>query len=139
MTSISSLVPVVRRISRTIAPTVRAPVDREDLFQEGVVGLLEAASRDEVLERVALLGEPMARERGLEWRVDIPERCPLIWGDRTRLQQVALNLVSNAVKFTETGEIVVYDDATLTEKARIKDLNTPTGKFNVNNTVKDIY
>jgi nitrite reductase (NO-forming)/hydroxylamine reductase len=39
----------------------------------------------------------------------------------------------------ETGEIVVYDDATLTEKTRIKDLITPTGKFNVFNTVNDIY
>lgn len=45
MTSISSLVPIVQRISRTIAPTIRSPVDREDLFQEGVVGLLEAATR----------------------------------------------------------------------------------------------
>ncbi len=47
MTSISSLVPVVKRISRSIAPTVRSEVDREDMFQEGVVGLLEAATRYE--------------------------------------------------------------------------------------------
>ena len=39
----------------------------------------------------------------------------------------------------ETGEIVIYDDATLEEKARIPDLITPTGKFNVFNTVNDIY
>lgn len=39
----------------------------------------------------------------------------------------------------ETGEIVVYDDETLEEKARIEDLITPTGKFNVYNTVNDIY
>lgn len=39
----------------------------------------------------------------------------------------------------ETGEIVIYDDATLEEKARIPDLITPTGKFNVYNTVNDIY
>jgi nitrite reductase (NO-forming) / hydroxylamine reductase len=39
----------------------------------------------------------------------------------------------------KTGEIVVYDDATLEEVARIKDLVTPTGKFNVYNTVHDIY
>ncbi|MBL6969003.1 MAG: hypothetical protein ISR71_02125, partial [Gammaproteobacteria bacterium] len=30
-----------------------------------------------------------------------------------------------------TGEIVVYDADTLEEKARIKGLTTPTGKFNV--------
>jgi nitrite reductase (NO-forming)/hydroxylamine reductase len=39
----------------------------------------------------------------------------------------------------KTGEIVVYDDATLEEIARIPDLVTPTGKFNVYNTVYDIY
>jgi nitrite reductase (NO-forming)/hydroxylamine reductase len=39
----------------------------------------------------------------------------------------------------ETGEIVVYDDKTLEEVARIPDLVTPTGKFNVYNTVHDIY
>jgi len=39
----------------------------------------------------------------------------------------------------QTGEIVVYNDATLEEVKRIKDLITPTGKFNVYNTVHDIY
>ena len=39
----------------------------------------------------------------------------------------------------QTGEIVVYNDATLEEVTRIKDLITPTGKFNVYNTVNDIY
>ena len=37
------------------------------------------------------------------------------------------------------NEIVIYDDATLEEKARIPDLITPTGKFNVYNTVNDEY
>ena len=39
----------------------------------------------------------------------------------------------------KTGEIVIYDDATLEEIARIPDLVTPTGKFNVYNTMNDIY
>ncbi|MBV6393701.1 MAG: hypothetical protein KPEEDBHJ_02943 [Anaerolineales bacterium] len=39
----------------------------------------------------------------------------------------------------KTGEIVVYNDETLEEITRIKDLITPTGKFNVYNTVHDIY
>ena len=39
------------------------------------------------------------------------------------------------------SEVVVYDDRTLKEKARLRDprLVTPTGKFNVYNTVRDIY
>ena len=37
------------------------------------------------------------------------------------------------------GEVVVIDDKTLTVKKRITGLHTPTGKFNVYNTMKDIY
>lgn len=39
----------------------------------------------------------------------------------------------------QVGEIVVYDDKTLEEVARIPNLVTPTGKFNVYNTVNDVY
>ena len=53
--------------------------------------------------------------------------------------EVWVSLWGDASKPGETGEIVIYDDATLEEKARITDLITPTGKFNVHNTVNDIY
>lgn len=53
--------------------------------------------------------------------------------------EVWVSLWGAADKPGQTGEIVVYDDKTLEEKARIKDLITPTGKFNVYNTVNDIY
>ncbi len=53
--------------------------------------------------------------------------------------QVWVSLWGDASKPGETGEIVIYDDATLEEVARIPDLVTPTGKFNVHNTVNDIY
>jgi len=53
--------------------------------------------------------------------------------------QVWVSVWGDASKAGETGEIVIYDDVTLEEVARIPDLVTPTGKFNVNNTVNDIY
>jgi len=61
----------------------------------------------EVFEVVTLVGEHMARDKGLAWRVEIPPDLPKVWGDRTRLRQVALNLVSNAIKFTERGEVTL--------------------------------
>ncbi|HWQ14035.1 MAG TPA: cytochrome D1 domain-containing protein [Roseiflexaceae bacterium] len=53
--------------------------------------------------------------------------------------EVWVSIWGDASKPGQTGEIVIYDDATLTEKTRIKDMITPTGKFNVFNTVFDIY
>lgn len=53
--------------------------------------------------------------------------------------QVWVSVWGDASKPGETGEIVIYDDATLEELARIPNLVTPTGKFNVFNTVNDFY
>ncbi len=61
----------------------------------------------EVLEVVVAIGEQLAQAKGLGWRTEIPKDLPQIWGDRTRLRQVALNLVNNAIKFTARGEIVL--------------------------------
>lgn len=61
----------------------------------------------EVLETVVALGEQLAREKGLDWRAEIPDRLPKIRGDRARLRQVALNLLNNAVKFTARGRVTL--------------------------------
>lgn len=53
--------------------------------------------------------------------------------------QVWVSIWGNADVPGKVGEIVVYDDKTLAEIARIPNLITPTGKFNVHNTVGDIY
>ncbi len=55
---------------------------------------------------------PRAWEKGIELGCLIDEDVPAgIVGDAARLRQVLLNLVSNAVKFTEEGEVVVHVDA----------------------------
>jgi len=56
---------------------------------------------------VSLLGV-RARERSIELLADIPASVPeQVRGDPTRLRQVLTNLIGNAVKFTEQGEVVV--------------------------------
>jgi signal transduction histidine kinase len=58
--------------------------------------------------RQALAGmDSLARKKGLELRVELPETSPKVHASSRRLQQVLSNLVSNAINYTREGMITV--------------------------------
>jgi len=63
----------------------------------------------EVIEDVSSILAPEAINKGLELVCDIDPDIPhRIKGDAIRLRQVLNNLLSNAIRYTETGDISVY-------------------------------
>ncbi len=57
-------------------------------------------------ETVSLLG-PLAREKGLALRYETAPHLDAVTADRARVKQVLVNLVANALKFTEHGRVTV--------------------------------
>jgi two-component system sensor histidine kinase/response regulator len=85
-------------------------------IEAGKLDLEKADFRlDNVLENLSSVVNQKARDKNLEFLIAAPRDLPpLLVGDPLRLGQILINLVSNAVKFTERGEIVVK--VTLAEK-----------------------
>jgi PAS domain S-box-containing protein len=62
----------------------------------------------DLVEEVCTLLSSRAHSKGLELNCFLPSNLPLRWqGDPTRIRQVLTNLIGNAVKFTDRGEVSV--------------------------------
>jgi len=76
------------RIDARRLPMHRILLDLRDVIQE---------TMDTVL--------PLFRQKGLEWWLDFPDEPATVLADPVRMQQVMINLLNNAVRFTDVGQV----------------------------------
>ena len=69
-------------------------------------------SLEDIAQTVRSTLEPLAADKKLAFKVEVAPKLPPGHGDGRRLAQVVINLVGNAIKFTDTGEVVIKATAT---------------------------
>jgi len=81
----------------------------------------------DIVERLVSLNADKVAAKGLQFRTMVTSLPPVMVGDRTRLSQALLNYVGNAIKFTESGSIVLRasvveeDDCSLLARFDVED------------------
>ena len=69
-------------------------------------------SLEDIAQTVRSTLEPLAADKNLAFKVEVAPKLPAGHGDGRRLTQVLINLVGNAIKFTDAGEVVITGGAT---------------------------
>jgi signal transduction histidine kinase len=59
------------------------------------------------IEKMVSLVSPLSDKKGIELRTNIADNVKIVTTDQRRLEQIILNLLNNAVKFTEQGYVLI--------------------------------
>jgi PAS domain S-box-containing protein len=84
-------------------------------FSKIEAGKLQLTQEDmdlgQLIEHLVAMTHLRAQAKGLAWVIHESPRVPRrIWADGTRIAQIMLNLVTNAIKFTDVGSVTVSMD-----------------------------
>lgn len=75
----------------------------------------------QLLSKIASMLKPKVLEKNLDLVIDLaPEVPQYVIGDETRLSQILLNLLNNAVKFTVEGQVALSINCTVVDDGKIK-------------------
>ncbi|MEO0363556.1 MAG: ATP-binding protein [Pseudomonadota bacterium] len=125
-------VDTIRRSGQALMTVINDVLDFSKI-EAGRMALAECPFRPAAVARdVVDLLSPVASEKGLGLSLHLAPECEReVMGDEGRLRQVVVNIVGNAVKFTEEGEVRIEIEAPeATEEAidmRIRVVDTGVG------------
>ncbi|KAG5732490.1 hypothetical protein E4T56_gene6224, partial [Termitomyces sp. T112] len=100
---------VIRRCSEHITSLVEALLDISQV-EVGVIRVKpEPVRLDQFIEQLIRMVCPAASAKGLEFHYETSGRLPaVVRMDQSRLKQVLLNLLLNAVKYTDEGSVTLF-------------------------------
>jgi PAS domain S-box-containing protein len=108
---------MVRNSSRHLLELINDVLDLSKIEAGQVELRSEPFLLREALERVVGLVKPLAEKKNLRLSILAPPDLRAVTSDRRRVEQILLNLVNNAIKFTEHGGVTVSAEHVATYQA----------------------
>ncbi len=102
--------PLLQVIARNTDRMINLVRDIQTLSELEDASVSETPSRvsmKEVIEAVLPLFKTTIEKKGLELEVSLPDPSPEVFVDRYRFEQVMVNLLENAVKYTDAGRVQI--------------------------------
>jgi len=98
---------IIRRNTDRLINIVADLLLLSELEEKGAALSLEACDLKIMLEQMRKIFEPRLREKGLSLTIRADQALPIVMADAFKLEQVFVNLIDNAIKYTEKGGITV--------------------------------
>ncbi len=104
-------------------------LDLSKIEAERMELILEEVNLAETMRDVLSASSSLVKDKSIEIKTDTVDGLPPVWADKLRLNQILLNLVSNAAKFTHAGSITIKARVSETEpdKMRVSVIDTGIG------------
>ena len=96
---------IIRSESQRLSRLVNDMLDLTKVQKGALTCEREPVDVRSIVEEAGQIFEPLARQQGLDFTVDVDEGVGQILADRDRMLQVLSNLLGNALKFTPSGRI----------------------------------
>jgi two-component system phosphate regulon sensor histidine kinase PhoR len=98
---------IIKRNTDRLISIVQDLLSLSELEDKGLTPHFDAVDVQTLLNNVVKFYEETIRQKGLKLQIQADEQLPVIRGDAFKLEQLLLNLLDNAVKYTEKGTISI--------------------------------
>lgn len=98
----------IKDASKTLLVLINDILDFSKIESGKMQLVTEAYSLRELLKMLTTECNMRAETKGLAFRIEAPEDTPnILLGDEVRIRQILLNILTNAIKYTEKGSVVL--------------------------------
>lgn len=118
---------VIKRNTERLISMVDDLLVLSELEDKGGKLQIEKIDLKELMTSIVKIFGPSIKDKQLKLVMDIQDDIPNIEADIYKLEQLFINLIDNAIKYTEKGEIIVSINLLTANKVQIKIIDTGIG------------